>query len=359
MVDIIARCSTQRGNAYIPLFRHLVPLLLLMLTVTALFTTAIDGKEAINVFQRIAPLPAFAAILLAFVPWFTDAARAMVWCRFLGRQVPYVRLVRIVAVSELGAAVAPPVVGTVPVKTVLLAREGLTSGEALSLTTISSLEDWVFYLIAFPFCLAISGPASFTDLQFGAPDIARIGEWTVGCGIVVFLAAWIFRKWWLWIPDRVRIRNRFGRFSGWIHNTWRDLAAVYRLIIARGAIWFLFTLLLTAVQWGCRYSVATVLIGGMGLPSQPALFFSLQIVIYGLTTFVPTPGGTGGAEALFALIHRPFLPGASLGAVTAAWRVTTFYFPVIVSLIIAYVTLAASRSSNGQTDRTIAPPQPG
>jgi hypothetical protein len=343
--------TEQRGKqgdgAHIPLFRYLLPLLILTFVMTVLFVTATDGRRALAAFQRINPLSVMAALLLAIVPWFTDAARSMVWCRFLGRPVPYFRLIRIAAASELGAAVAPPVVGTVPVKTVLLSREGFTSGEALSLTTIAGLEDWIFYLIALPFCLAVSGTAALSDLPLNAPAFVHIGAWAVGCGILVYLVAYALRHRWRELPFSSAVRKRADGLARWFTGTWNDLAGVYRLVAERGAAPFLLTLLLTAVQWGCRYSVAAVLIGGMGLPSYPALFFSLQILIYGMTTIVPTPGGAGGAEALFALVHRPFLPGASLGVVTAAWRVTTFYLPVLLASMIAVVQLSAIRRCNG------------
>lgn len=44
---------------------------------------------------------------------------------------------------------------------------------------------------------------------------------------------------------------------------------------------------------------------------------------------VPTPGAIGGAEALFALLYRPFLPAGSIALVMAGWRFFTFYLPAV------------------------------
>jgi uncharacterized protein (TIRG00374 family) len=346
--------SEQREGACLPLLRRLLPILLLTLVAAAFVVTMADGGQAFASFRRIQPLSVAVALLLAIIPWFTDAARSAIWCRFLGRPVPYVRLIRIAAAAEVGAAVAPPFVGTVPVKTMLLSREGCTSGEALSLTTLASLEDWVFYLIALPCCLTVAGPAGLPGPQVTVPDVIRVAAWAAGCGAVIFLIAFALLRRGQDLQDGSAGREWLNRPVRWFIGTWHDLAGVYRLVARRGASQFLLTLLLTAVQWGCRYSVTAVLVGGMGLPTKPGLFFALQILICGLATIVPTPGGAGGAEALFALLHRPYFPGASLGVVTAAWRITSFYLPVLLASMIAFVPLPAARGDNGRSNSEAA-----
>jgi hypothetical protein len=73
----------------------------------------------------------------------------------------------------------------------------------------------------------------------------------------------------------------------------------------------------------------------MGIPVQPLLFMALQVIVFALVTFVPTPGGAGGAEAMFSLLYRAFLPAGAIGMVTTAWRFLTFYFLVLVAAVLA------------------------
>jgi uncharacterized membrane protein YbhN (UPF0104 family) len=68
---------------------------------------------------------------------------------------------------------------------------------------------------------------------------------------------------------------------------------------------FALTFTLTAVQWICRYSIISLLFMSLGLPARPVLFMALQVVVFALLSFIPTPGGAGGAEALFYLLYRP------------------------------------------------------
>jgi len=321
-----------------PLLRRPLLLIPLSIGVTVLFMLVLSGADGFGAFLRIEPSSIAAALFLAIVPWFTDAARTFVWSSFLGRPVPYGRLLKVAAASELGAAVAPPFVGTVPVKTMLLVREGFSSGEALSLTTLSSLEDWIFYLAAAPFCVAAAGTAVFSDMQTAAQHTVRIVRWAALAVAVLGVVIFFVRRRLRGRGVSSSLHERWARFQRWSRGTAGDAISVYRLVARNGMAPFLLTLLLTSVQWGCRYSVAAVIVDGMGLPARPAILFALQIIIYCLSTIVPTPGGSGGAEVLFALLHRPYLPGPSIGVVTAAWRFATFSFPCLLAALVLSCT---------------------
>jgi len=215
-----AEQSDRSKDPSLPLLRRRLPLLLVTLAAPALFLMMTDGGWSLAAFRRIHPLSVLAAVLLAIVPWFTDAARSALWCRFLGRPVTYARLLRIAAAAEVGAAVAPPFVGTVPVKTVLLSREGCSDGEALAITTLASLSDWVFYLIAAPCCLAVAGTAVLPGMQVALPDVARAALWAAGCGAAVLLIAYEVRRRRRKSPERSPGRTWLDRPVRWCTRRW-------------------------------------------------------------------------------------------------------------------------------------------
>ncbi len=324
-------------------FRRLFLIIPVSAGATVLFMLVLSGSGSFAGLLRVDPCAVAISLFLAITPWFTDAARTAVWARFLGRPVPYGRLLRIAATAELGAAIAPPAIGTVPVRTVLLAREGFSSGEALSLTTLASIEDWVFYLIAAPFCLMAADARVVADLWTAVHRAGRIALWIVPTAAVVVAAGFLFLRGRAKAENGAAPHRLLERTVRWCRATADDLSGVFRTVVRNGAGPFLLTLCITAVQWGCRYSVATVLARSLGLPADPTLFFALQVILYGCTTIIPTPGGSGGAEALFALLHRPYLPGPLLGVVTAAWRVSTFYIPVLVASVVALAPVSAER----------------
>jgi uncharacterized membrane protein YbhN (UPF0104 family) len=79
----------------------------------------------------------------------------------------------------------------------------------------------------------------------------------------------------------------------------------------------------------------------------------LQVFVFALMTLVPTPGAAGGAEVMFSLIYRAFLPAGTIGLVTAGWRFLTFYFLLLLaaalSLLFGIQSLAASRPDGEQS----------
>jgi uncharacterized protein (TIRG00374 family) len=125
-------------------------------------------------------------------------------------------------------------------------------------------------------------------------------------------------------PPRLRYKLRRG---------WRDFALIFGLIAERGKVRLALTILISTIQWLCRYSVLTALVMSLGLPAQPLVFFSLQVILFAAMNAVPTPGAAGGAEALFALLYRPFIPAESITLVMVGWRFFTFYLPAILGAV--------------------------
>ena len=106
------------------------------------------------------------------------------------------------------------------------------------------------------------------------------------------------------------------------------------MVLARGKTRFALTFVITAVQWSCRYSVATAVAYFLGAQVDPLLFFLLQWVIFTAMLFVPTPGASGGAEGAFAIVYSALLPPNTVGLATAIWRLLTFYFLLSLGSII-------------------------
>jgi uncharacterized protein (TIRG00374 family) len=335
------------------LVRRLFFLVPLGIAGNVIFTLATTDKGVLASVVRLSPGHVLLAMIFAVVPWFTDAARMSVWSAFLGRRVPYGELLKIVVAAELGAAILPPAVGGTPVKAALLVRKGFSGGAALSLTLLSGLEDWVFFLIMVPAAITLSSAWNIPVVRDALDAAGTHGTWiaaVTGLVIVLFLA---------W-------RNRrsasgygspevtwFERFWERARHAWREFAGVYRLIAERGKSRFLITMALTAVQWACRYSIVTLLVIGLGVPARPMLFFALQVIVFGLAVFVPTPGAVGGAEALFYALYRPFVTGEALGLVTAGWRFLTFYFLLLVSIFVFYASGMDGRRREGDGHREI------
>jgi glycosyltransferase 2 family protein len=278
------------------------------------------------------------AVLLGLVPWVTNTLRMMLWTDLLGHRIRFRDGLQITLAVDLGAAISPTAVGGGFLKWAMLVQRGIKPGAAVSVTTLPSIEDGVFFAIALP--LAIVWTSAW-DL----PVFRMIGaQLQTHSAPVVFLAALILLL--LWVAARLalggvagsRVRRRglslTARIRRRLREAWLDARGVYLLILQQGKWRFAVSLSLTAVQWGARYSVISALIAFLGAPVQPVLFWLFQWVVFTLMTFVPTPGALGGAEAAFFLIYSGFLPAEIIGLATAGWRFLTFYFQLAVAAVL-------------------------
>jgi glycosyltransferase 2 family protein len=278
------------------------------------------------------------AVALALLPWLMNTLRLYIWTRFFGFPISLRDSYQITLAMDLGAAVSPTAVGGGLFRWGLLVQRGVSPGAAASLTTLPTLEDAIFFLIALPVAIYLStswdlpvfrqlGPVVENNVQLFAPILFG----------VLFL---------LWVGARLTLSGGLGdrlreRGLRWVARTrrrlrvaWDDGREIFRVIARRGKLWFALSLSLTAIHWIARYSVISALAAFLGAPVDPILFWVLQWVVFSLMALIPTPGAVGGAEASFYLIYSAFLPDGVLGVATAGWRFLTFYLQLGLAAIL-------------------------
>lgn len=290
------------------------------------------------------------AVGLALVPWLTNTLRLMIWTRFVGCALAARDAFRIVLAGELGSAVTPTSSGGGFFRWGMLVQRGITPGAAASLTTLTVLEDTLFFALALPVALGVTRAWELPVLrQVGRQVRDNAAEVVLGAallGALVWLAGYALRAGWLGVRVKQWSWRRLGEARRRLRGAWRDAVGVYGLIAQRGKRLFALSLFLTGVQWTARYSVVSALVAFLGAPVDPVLFFLLQWVIFTLMGFVPTPGAAGGAEAAFYLIYAPLLPARVIGLATAGWRFLTFYLLLgIGAVLFALLNLRERRAS--------------
>jgi hypothetical protein len=283
------------------------------------------------------------------MPWITNTLRILVWARFIGHRVTFLDCFRITLGAELASSVFPTSSGGEVFRWGMMVQKGVTRGEAASIVTLGYLEDLCFFALALPTAFVLSE-------AWELPVLRRLGRELTGdasgvlpvivlviVGVVVIaqagLRGYLGRKVRRWVLRRAAGTRRRARRSS------RDFRGVFHLVRERGKGRFALTFGVTAVQWSCRYSVATAVAYFLGAPVDPLLFFLLQWVIFTAMLFVPTPGASGGAEAAFYLVYSALLPASVVGIATAGWRLLTFYLQLSLGAILfAAMNVAEARS---------------
>lgn len=289
----------------------------------ALFTIlTTDGDAVASALSSIDPRYLVLALAAAVVPWFTHALRMYTWSRFLGNRIPFRDFFRIALGDELGSAVTPTSVGGNYFKLALLMGKGFSSGTAVSLVALGTVENALFTFTAMPVIAVVTAASSARAVEAVMKDM-RLPVIACVYAVPIVLACAVALL--------LRFTPLGSRVGGAVRGFVSDFVSVYGRIIRRGKSRFLFTMALTFLQWTCRYSIVSFLLLAFHLPVRPLAFLFLQWLVFALTTVVPTPGGSAGAEMSFFLIFGAFVPASILGFVTSCWRFLTFYFQIVTA----------------------------
>lgn len=300
----------------------LIALVALGVGVNVVFTLFTTDRRALDALSHIAPGYVALALLLAVVPWLMEATRMRLWAHFFGKPFTLLDALRCVWAGQVGAALAPIAVGNAAAKTAMMVDRGLTTGEAATVESLSVIEDFLFFVVALPAAAIATGAwrhpvvtsaGAALRSRFTSPGIVAgfLGVLIIAGAIIVLLT------------------RRRGRWLGLRDNL--------RMVLRGGKTRIALTVLIAAVHWSCRYSVVAALALSFGVHDNPVRLFFLQWFVFTIMTFVPLPGAAVGAESAFFLVYEGILPEWSLGVMTAAWRMFSFYLLVILAATLLVV----------------------
>lgn len=319
------------------ILRHLIIIIPIGVLINLIFSYATSHNTILPSFLNFSFGYLLLAVLLTLVPWLTNTLRLLIWTRFLGRKFSFKNILKVVLGTELGAAISPTAIGGAPVKIGMLIQQGLKSGNAVSITTLGSIEDHLFSIFAVPIALTISQSWKLPVFQNIFYKFYNPIVWVVGlCFMTVVLTGYLIVR----RISKPQISSFPITKKSWLKKAkeklkdfWKDFKTIYEMIYLRGKFRFLISMILTTIQWICRYSVISALLVSLGITVDPVRIFVLQWLVFTLMAFVPTPGATAGAETAFYLIYKSICPEEIIGLVTTGWRFLTFYFLLILGIV--------------------------
>ncbi|HLA64770.1 MAG TPA: lysylphosphatidylglycerol synthase transmembrane domain-containing protein [Rhodothermales bacterium] len=315
-------------------------------------TLATTDREVLAALPSLRLEPLLVAGALALVPWVTNAFRVQIWMGFVGLPVSFREALRVYIASALTSALTPTASGGGVIKWALLTRRGLSPGTATTLLVVETVEDVLFFALTLPVAFVLSAAEARPILRVAAAglrhDAVAAVPVLVGLALASVLVVQFALRGLLGKKTRRWSRRRYARLRRGLRRARRDARAAFGLILRRGKARFALSMLVTAVQWTARYSVALAVLAYLGAPSSPVLYWVLQWATFMLMGLVPTPGATGGAEAAFLLLYSPFVPGALLGLATATWRLVVFYLPMgLAAVVFPFLAVRRTRKGTG------------
>jgi hypothetical protein len=258
--------------------------------------------------------------------------------------------------------VTPSTIGGGPIAAAYLARDrGIPFGTATALILFSMLLDQFWFALSIP-CILVAG----FYFEVIPASLGATGAWTFTLyflglmgWVVIFSYATLFRPELLEkLTDRI-FRLRFlRRFRKRVQREMRQLRHRARILRSQSLGFYLKGFALTLATWLNRYILVVFIIWSVYPDLDKVVTFLRSIALTLGSLILPTPGGSGGLEGLYALfMGPPLMPEALVAPTLLTWRVLGYYIFIALGAFLSTHQIRKSLRRFSENNRP-PPPEP-
>lgn len=346
MNDQQKRISSKKGWKWFNLIS-------LGLTAALLFGVVIGNRGMSGLLARWASLETgwiIGAICCIIGYWLLESLELHVLTRCLYSGVPFRSTMRTAMIGQLYSALTPFATGGQPVQLMYMQRDGLDTGGAASILLIKT----VVYQVGVMLVGLVAMQSSFGFFREQVPAFG----WITAAGVIIN-AAVTGGMLLLVVSSRVARKLCFGtinllhrlrllRNPENIMEKARAQFDIYHQSTKRFekkkpvAVW---VVLLTVTQLVLLYSIPFLTYRALGYEGASFInFLSAVALVSMISSFVPLPGGSGGAEGLFILFFSMFYVEHDLLIALLLWRIITYYSGIVVGAVIMMISRKRQRA---------------
>lgn len=295
------------------------------------WTGAPDG------FHHLKPkrLPGLAiALVVVLLRIWLSAAKI----RYLAdKTLTWMASIRIVLFWDFASAITPSTIGGAPIATYVMTKEGVSLGKSGAIMLYSMLLDQLLYVAIIP--ILVFAGMYYEVIPVGAGAFGT-GALMVGFAFLMLyamlLAYGILRN-----PNVLRVAFDYAtrlpglkRMRPTVMNELDRLVEFSTELNNKPPSFILNAFLISTLSWVAKLSVPTIIVLSF-LPADGLLSFVRSIGMTLAGFFMPTPGGSGGVEGLFALFQGPLFDRPQfIGIAIFIWRLFTFYISIGLGMLV-------------------------
>lgn len=239
--------------------------------------------------------------------------------------------IRIALTWDFASAITPSTIGGAPVATFAMMREGLKLGKSSAIILYGVMLDQFWYALAVPI-LIISG-IWFKVLPDEIGLVGNVAMFAIYLSLLAYGGLLVYGL--LINPSAlsnliVRI-FRFPLLRKYSEKAETESVNLQRYSgeLKKKPISFVVkAFLLSTASWLCRIAIPVIVILSL-LPGDEILMVLRSLAMNLAFLVIPTPGGSGGVEGLFALFMGPLIDRSGfIGLAVFLWRVITYYISI-------------------------------
>ncbi|PKD42893.1 lysylphosphatidylglycerol synthase transmembrane domain-containing protein [Rhodohalobacter barkolensis] len=313
-----------------------------------------------GILEHLAPkrLPGiFVAIGVTFLKVYFFAAKI----RFLAdKTINWMASIRIALTWDFASAITPSTIGGAPVATYAMTKEGIKLGKSSAIVLYGVLLDQFWYALAVPILLVSS--IYFNVIPDETGMVGNITMFVIYAGLLIYgglLAYGLLinpkaMKRMIEVVFRLPLLRKFADKV----NAEADNMVDYSRELRQKPISFVVkAFLLSTLSWLCRVALPVIVVLSL-LPAQEVLLVLRSLAMNLAFLIIPTPGGSGGVEGLFAVFLGPLIDRtAFIGLAVFVWRLITYYFSIGLGIVamLWYVNTSVTEKLediNQESDKT-------
>lgn len=244
--------------------------------------------------------------------------------------------VRIALTWDFASAVTPSTIGGAPVATFAMTREGIKLGQSSAIMLYSVLLDQLWYALAVPIIL-VTG----FYFQVIPSEIGMVGNITmvlIYSGLLAYGAVLVYGL--LINPSFIKRVVKFlfrlpllNRYSKKGNMEAENLEKYSKLLREKPYTFVLKAFYLSTMSWLCKIALPVIVVLSL-LPANEILLVLRSLAMNLAFLVIPTPGGSGGVEGLFAIFLGPLIDRkAFIGLAVFVWRIITYYVSIGVGIM--------------------------
>lgn len=270
----------------------------------------------------------FIALIVSFLRLWFSAARI----RYLSEQkLSWIASFRIMLSWDFTSSVTPSTIGGAPMATYAMTKEGFKLGQSSAIILYSVLLDQLWFALAVPILLVAGvyyevvpsnigmvGQASMLMLYAGLLSYAGLMAYGVlkNPAAITKVLNGLFK-----LPFLRRWQNKVAEEA-------KNLEEYSHELRKKSSVFLLKAFFLTIMSWLARVALPTIVVLSL-LPADVVLSVLRSLAMNLAFLIMPTPGGSGGVEGLFAIFQGPLMDRkAFIGLAVFAWRIISYYITV-------------------------------
>jgi len=319
-------------------------------TITALIiifiTTNQDTWVSLSYVNKKYLFLAFVLMVFAAV---IDALRIKMTVEAVNENITFTEALKVYYISNFAGGITPFFSGTLPAQIYLFnkgIKNNLTLGKATMVATIMPLIKTIVF--------TIFAPLIFFGFKRTMTNYTILSAILINGAILIslfflflFILAVKYPEKMLGIISKIQhlpCISKFLRKEQISHLFNRVILEIKEFhksfsLLKENWIKLLLSTLYTIIFWCTLFLATPLLLWGFNLNFNFPHVLVMQVIFYFILPFMPTPGGSGTAEAGFASLFSFFVPLHLLGLFVGTWRFIVFYFNLCIGAIVLLVEI--------------------